>query len=140
MLRPFMINLSTDVLFFFVLWKTSLNMWILLIFFLLLLNYYHVLLNYYLIPAVHTKCTLDRKRRKNCCAYRIWKMQWIFKGHLAIHCSNRSFIMDSQFIFSNSVIWDLLFKFRQKRMHLFWSICDFDFNLLFRLGYQAEHA
>ena len=58
-----------------------------------------------------------------------------------IHCSNRSF-MGSQFIFSNSVkpIWALLSKFRQKRMHLFWSICNLDFNLLFRLEYQAEHA
>ena len=44
-----------------------------------------------------------------------------------IHCSNRSF-MGSQFIFSNSVIpiWALIFKFRQKRMHLFWSICNFE--------------
>ena len=25
-------------------------------------------------------------------------------------------------------------------MHLFWSICNLDFNLLFRLEYQAEHA
>ena len=58
-----------------------------------------------------------------------------------IHCSNRWFV-GSQFIFSNSVklVWVLLYKFRQKRMHLFWSICNFDFNLLFRLGYQAEHA
>ena len=28
----------------------------------------------------------------------------------------------------------------QKQMHLFRSICNFYFNLLFRLGYQAEHA
>ena len=25
-------------------------------------------------------------------------------------------------------------------MHLFWSICNFDFNLLFKLGYQAKQA
>ena len=25
-------------------------------------------------------------------------------------------------------------------MHLCWSICNFDFNLLFKLGYQAEQA
>ena len=46
----------------------------------------------------------------------------------------------SQLIFSNSFcpICALLFKFRI--MHLFWSICNFDFNLLFKLGYQAEQA
>ena len=57
------------------------------------------------------------------------------------HRSNRSF-MRRQFIFSNSVkpIWVLLSKFRQKQIHLYWSIWNFDFNLLFRLTYQAEHA
>ena len=47
-----------------------------------------------------------------------------------MHCLNRSF-MCIQFISSNSnkQIWDLLFRFRQKRMHLFWSICNSDFNL-----------
>ena len=55
--------------------------------------------------------------------------------------SNRS-LMGSQFFFSNSVrpIWALPFKFRQEQMHLFWSICNFVFNLLFRFGYQAEQA
>ena len=52
-----------------------------------------------------------------------------------IHCSNRSF-MGSQFIFSNSVkpIWALLSKFRQKRMHLFWSICNLDFNYNYNIA------
>ena len=49
---------------------------------------------------------------------------------------------DSQLIFLNSScpISTLSFKFRQNRVHLFWAICDFDFNLLFKLGYQAEQA
>ena len=57
------------------------------------------------------------------------------------HCSNQSF-MGSKLISSNwgKPIWALLFKFRQTRINLFWSICNFDFNLLFRLTYQAEHA
>ena len=46
----------------------------------------------------------------------------------------------SQLIFLNSFspICAVLFKLRPNRMHLFWSICNFDFNLLFKLGYQAE--
>ena len=58
-----------------------------------------------------------------------------------IHILNWSF-MGNQFIFSNSIkpIWCLLFRFWQNPMHLFWSICNFDFNLLFRLGYQAKHT
>ena len=49
-----------------------------------------------------------------------------------MHCSKRSF-MGSQLIFSNSVkpMWSLLFKFKQKRIHLFCSVCSFFFRLLF---------
>ena len=58
-----------------------------------------------------------------------------------IICLKRS-LTGSQLIFSNSFypICALLFKFRQNRMHLFWSSCNFDFNLLFKLGHQAEQA
>ena len=78
------------------------------------------------------------------------KTSFIYAGHLLLkdlkviklmHCSKRSF-MESQVIFSNSVkpMWSLLFKFKQKRIHLFWSIRSFFFRLLFQLGYQAEHV
>ena len=42
---------------------------------------------------------------------------------------------------SNSVkpMWSLLFKFKQKWIHLFCSVCSFFFRLLFKLGYQGEH-
>ena len=56
-----------------------------------------------------------------------------------IICSKRSFT-GSQVSNSFCLTWALLFKFRQNRMHLFWSICNFEFNLLFTLGYQAEQA
>ena len=61
----------------------------------------------------------------------------ILKGHWTNTMLEQSF-MGSQLIFSNwsKPIWALLSKFRQKRMHLFWSICNLDF----RLRYQAEHA
>ena len=56
--------------------------------------------------------------------------------------SSKRSTMHSQLIFWNSFcpIRALLFKFRQDRMHLFWSICNFDFNLLFKSGYQADQA
>lgn len=46
--------------------------------------------------------------------------------------------MESCFIFSNfcSPVWDLLFKFNQKCIHLFWSGCSL---VLFKLGYQIEY-
>ena len=58
-----------------------------------------------------------------------------------IICLKQSFT-GSQLIFWNSFcpICALLFKFRQNRMRLFWIICNFDFNLLFNLGYQSEQA
>ena len=57
-----------------------------------------------------------------------------------IICLKRS-LTGSQLICSNSFcpICALLFKFRQNRMHLFWSICKFDFNLLLRLGKLNKH-
>ena len=56
-------------------------------------------------------------------------------------CLIRSFT-GNHLVFLNSFfpICALLFKSRQNRMHLFWSICDFEFNLLFKLGYRAEQA
>ena len=36
-------------------------------------------------------------------------------------------------------MWSLLFKFKQKRIHLLWSVCS-SFSLLFKLGYQSKHA
>ena len=58
-----------------------------------------------------------------------------------IICLRRSFT-GSQLICSNYFcsISALLFNFKQNPMHLFWSICNFDFNLLSKLGYQAENA
>ena len=43
-----------------------------------------------------------------------------------MHCSKQS-LMGSQLIFSNQVksLWSLLFKFKQKRVHLFCSVCSF---------------
>ena len=58
-----------------------------------------------------------------------------------IICLKRSFT-GSQLICLNSFcsLCALLFNFRQNRMHLFYSICNIDFNILFKLGYQAEQA
>ena len=57
-----------------------------------------------------------------------------------IHCSKLTFT-GSQLIFSNSVkpIWGLLFKFRQNRMYLVWSTCNFDFNVCF-VYFSISHA
>ena len=48
----------------------------------------------------------------------------------------------SQSFFSNSIcpIWALLFKFKHNCMYLFWSICNFKFSILLKLGYQAEQV
>ena len=48
-----------------------------------------------------------------------------------ITCLKRS-LTGGQLIFPNSFcpICALLFKFTHNHMHLFWSICNFDFNLL----------
>ena len=55
-------------------------------------------------------------------------LKWLFMGSHLI-CLN-----------SFCPICTLLFKFRQNCMHLFWSICNCDFNLLFKLGCQAEQS
>ena len=55
-------------------------------------------------------------------------LKWLVTGSQLI-CSNPS-----------CPICALLFKFGQNRVHLSWSICNFDFNLLFKLGYQTEQA
>ena len=58
-----------------------------------------------------------------------------------IICSKRSFT-GSQLNFSNLFcpLRTLLFNFIQNRMHLFWSISNFNFNLWFELVYQAEQV
>ena len=52
-----------------------------------------------------------------------------------MHCLNWPLI-GSQLVFSNlsSWLWVLLFKFKQKHMPLFWSVCNFVFIFLFKLN------
>ena len=52
-------------------------------------------------------------------------LKWLFTG--------------SQLIFLNSScpLWALFFKLRLNSICLIWRICNFDFNLLFKLGFQV---
>ena len=55
-----------------------------------------------------------------------------------INCSKWLFT-GSQLIFlhSSCSFWSLFFTLRPNSICLFWRICNFDFNLLFKLGFQV---
>lgn len=64
------------------------------------------------------------------------------KKFLSWYIFSKQSLMESYLIFPNysRPVWDLLFKFKQSPMNLFWSVCNLFFRLFFKLGYQLGQA